>query len=346
MNRWLAGSDRPIPEPEILTESEETLWCTPSGQLAPGSETVFSLNQKRADALLARRKEETPSSELKQKVIRQTGCRIPEAAPAVRKLGELGRAGYTIERLLMESPGEVPLPALLFLPDQRKGKRPAILYLHEGGKAAEAGVGGQIEGLVTGGSVVLAVDLPGMGETAESRDGWASGYFGSYDSAMKALLVGRTLVGIRTRAALQAVSLLSGRAEVDTTRISGLAIGTAAVVLLHAAVMDDRLRIVGLAEMFVSYDAVVRHRIHRQVFESVVPGVLEHYDLPDLMAGLAPRRLSVIDAVDPLGHILRLDEAEKACASARGAYAARNAAKALRIIALRPGQRPTDQWAP
>ena len=30
----------------------------------------------------------------------------------------------------------------------------------------------------------------------------------------------------------------------------------------------------------------------------------------------------------------------------REAYAARNAGETLRIIALRPGQRPTDQWAP
>jgi hypothetical protein len=82
------------------------------------------------------------------------------------------------------------------------------------------------------------------------------------------------------------------------------------------------------------------------VFESVVPGALEHYDLPDLTASLAPRRVSIIDAVDPLGHVPRLAEAEKASVSAREAYGARNAGEALRIISLKPGQKLTDHWAP
>ena len=41
--------------------------------------------------------------------------------------------------------------------------------------------------------------------------------------------------------------------------------------------------------MLLSYDAVVNNPIHRQVFEDVVPGALEDFDVPDLVAAIAPR---------------------------------------------------------
>jgi hypothetical protein len=63
-----------------------------------------------------------------------------------------------------------------------------------------------------------------------------------------------------------------------------------------------------LEEMLVSYDAVVTHRIHRQMFEQIVPSALKYYDLPDLANSFAPRPVSIINAVNPLGQVLPAPE--------------------------------------
>jgi cephalosporin-C deacetylase-like acetyl esterase len=340
MSRWLAGSDREIAEPDIVPEREDTLWCTPSGQvsLQSGGETVFSLNLKQAERLLAQRKWPSSAEEIsafrdriRNSVVRLTAVQKTQAPTEVKRLGEIRRAGYRIERLIFESEAGIPLPSLLFVPDQIQSRNPAVLYVHEAGKSAEAGPGGEIEGLAKAGNVVMAIDLRGMGETAETKDNWASEFFPGYDSAMKALLIGKTLVGFRVQDIACAMDVLSARAEVDPARIAGFGRGSAAVPLLHAAVLDDRFKSLTFAEMLVSYEAVVRQRIHRRVFENTVRGVLELYDLPDLVACLAPRAVMIVGARDPLGVPLTLEETTQAFSRARDVFRMAGAEKLIRI---------------
>ncbi|MGB9605992.1 MAG: hypothetical protein ACPL88_08960, partial [Bryobacteraceae bacterium] len=80
-----------------------------------------------------------------------------------------------------------------------------------------------------------------------------------------------------------------------------------------------------------AWECVVRHRIHRGVFENVIFGVLKSYDLPDLAATLAPRKLWLIDAVNQLGQPMRPDEVH-------GLYAAALKAGNTRILRRQPEQ--------
>jgi len=340
MSRWLMGKEQDIVEPDIVPEREDTLWCTPSGQVSLQSEgeTVFSLNLKRAERLLAQRKWPSGPEEIsafrdriRNSVVGLTAVQKTQAPTQVKRFGEVRRAGYRIERLIFESETGIPVPSLLFVPDQIQGRNPAVLYVHEAGKSAEAGPGGEIEGLTRAGNIVMAIDMRGMGETAEAKDNWASEFFPGYDSAMKALLVGKTLVGLRVRDISCAMDVLSARAEVDPARIAGFGRGSAAVPLLHAAVLDDKFKSLTFAEMLVSYEAVVRHRIHRGVFENTVRGALEAYDLPDLVACLAPRAVVIVDARDPIGLALTLKEATQSFSRARDVFRMAGAEKLIQI---------------
>src|SRR5215510_14174071 len=98
-------------------------------------------------------------------VQRLTAFERPAGKPNARSFGEIARDGYRIEKLLIG--GDPEIPALLFKPDGPRPGRRTILYVHENGKAAEANVGGEIEELVRGGAMVLAIDLRGRGETRE-----------------------------------------------------------------------------------------------------------------------------------------------------------------------------------
>jgi cephalosporin-C deacetylase-like acetyl esterase len=301
-SRWLKGVDDHQPELEIQLATEEELRCTPTGQLATslGGETVFSLNQKRVEQLRGRR---ARLPEVRTYARTLSGFEPLQGTSPVRPYGAFTRPGYRAEKLVYESEPGILVPSLLFIPEGGSGPKPAVLYVNGAGKAAGMG---DIEPLVRSGLVVLAIDARGFGETQVSSERDPSRYFGDYASAMTALLIGRSLVGMRAQDVCRGVEVLAARPEVDRDKIYGFGRGAGAVPTLYAAALDNRIRRVALEEMLVSYESVTSHRIHRQVFEQVVPGALKHYDLPDLVASLASRGVLITSTVDALGQVRQL----------------------------------------
>jgi hypothetical protein len=88
------------------------------------------------------------------------------------------------------------------------------------------------------------------------------------------------------------------------------------VDLLHTAVIDSRLGAVVLDGSLVSFETVARASIHRDIFEAVVPGVLGRYDLPDLAAALAPRRVWLLNLRTPAGAPMFQKDVERTYAKA------------------------------
>ena len=124
----------------------------------------------------------------------------------------------------------------------------------------------------------------------------------------------------------------------------GFGKGTAAVDLLHAATVDGRIQGLLLEDGLVSYEAIARTPIHRRIFESVVPGVLGQYDLPDLVAAQAPRRVALRNVRSPLGNAVRLSEAGAAYRFAEESYAAAKATGRLTIGVRREGESVADAY--
>lgn len=319
-SRWLKGAEDTDPEPEVTIASESELWCTQTGQVATelGGETVVTLNQKRVEKLRPKRVEWSSRAELEayrkeiQKEARRlsgmaaTGKLTGGQAVPMSAFGVIERPGYRIEKLIYESEPGIKVPALLFIPKGPEGRKPAVVFVHGRGKAADAGAGGDIEQLVQAGNVVLSVDVRGMGETRQSGDDDFFRYFGIYESAMTGLLTGNPLVGMRALDVQRGVDLLAGRSDIDPERVSVFAKEKGAVPTLYAALLDTRIKKLVLEGMLVSYQAAVRHKIHRGLFEDVIVGVLKSFDLPDLVAAMSPRPVWIVNGTDPLGH--RIDE--------------------------------------
>jgi cephalosporin-C deacetylase-like acetyl esterase len=347
--RWLKGSEDPGDERPVIPEAETDLRCTESGQVSVslGGETVFSLNRKRVEQNQPARPQLTDAGAveslrkgLQPQLRRMVGFQLEEGAPGARPFGRIRRQGYWIEKLVYESDPGIIVPALLFVPEPGEHRGPAVIYVDGRGKSTGAEPGGDIEQLVHRGFVVLAVDTRGIGEMRathnpdEANDTYR--LFGDYGNAMEAFLIGRTLVGMRAQDVSRGVDLLTARAEVDANRIYGFGVGPGAVVLLHEASLDDRIKEVVLDEMLVSYHAVTSHRLHNGFYESLVPGALRVYDLPDLVVVLAPRPLWIVDATDPLGKRIGMEEVQKAYGRARESYHALAAEPALHIMSRRP----------
>ena len=313
--RWLKGVEDQEPEPEVVIATEEELFCTEAGQVTVslGGETVFTLNQKRA-AQLRPTGRPFATEELRRRVRSLTAYEGPKNALVVKPYGEIARAGYRIEKLTYESEPGIVIPALLFMPESGSARKPAVIYVHGRGKSAAAAAGGEMEQFVKAGLIVLAIDLRGLGETrsrnTEGNDDFPV-YFGDFESAMTALHIGRPLVGMQMTDVLRGVDLLAARSDVERTKIYGFGKDAGAIPLLHAAAMDDRIGKVALEGMLASYQTIIQQRIHRQIFEQVIPGVLRSYDLPDVIAALAPRQIWIVNGVNALGHQVKLTELKK-----------------------------------
>jgi cephalosporin-C deacetylase-like acetyl esterase len=349
MNRWLKGIDAPIEEAPMEFETEADLFCTSTGQVTTslGGETIFSISRTEAARVRPQRKTPATTNDLRsyQNDIRAQAQNLiafemPTGDLNTKSLGGSKRDGYRIEKLIYESAPGITIPGLLFLPDKAAGKLRPVLYLHEGGKAAEAAPGGEIESMVRAGAAVLAIDLRGMGETREELDRSDAffQYFGAFESAMTAMLVKETLVGLRAQDVVRAVDLLASRSDLDLQQLTAYASGGAAPVLLHAAVLEDRIKSVILKNMLVSYESVLMEKINRRIFENVVPGMLAAYDLPDLAAALAPRAVTIINPLNPRGQWMTTAAAEAQYTRAKTAFQLAGAASSFVIVEQKPMQ--------
>ncbi len=265
MSRWLLGKDQPIVEPAIVRLSEKEVQCTPEGQVMrlPGARSVYDLNEECENQLASQRTAAWKTGDRQQllaEVRRLAGIRrlddLPK--PRVETFGAVQRPGYRVEKRLLSLEEGLALPALLFLPEKPQAA-PAVLYLHEAGKAADASPGGPIPRLVEAGRVVLAVDLPGMGQT---RPNETEGDEGEKEKdANTAYLLGRSYVGLHAEAILISARYLKAQTTSGGQGAVELAaFGQPCVPALHAAALEPNLfASVKLTRGLVSWSSVIHH---------------------------------------------------------------------------------------
>ncbi len=295
LSKWVRGAEDTAPEIPVTSESEESLRCTRTGQVADSlqSETVYSLNRKRVPV-----RPTLPKEQLLERVRTRIAYAAPHGPLHIAKFGVQQRTGYRIAKLTYETEPGILIPALLFLPSTAHPGKPPVIYIHGRGKSADAAPGGDIEKLTLAGHTVLAIDPRGSGETAvlEPQDGQKyAGYFGDYSNTMKALLLGRTMVGMRAADIVRAIEVVAVETGVTPREVFAIGKESGGVPLLHAATLDERFRRVALQGALRSYREVVDSPLHRGIFDAVIPGVLHDYDLGDLVAALGPTRVRAFD---------------------------------------------------
>jgi cephalosporin-C deacetylase-like acetyl esterase len=294
MSKWLKGQEDDGVEPKFPLATETELQCTKTGQIATslGGESVFTLNQKRAAQLRAK----APKNVL-EAARKLSGYQPVAGAPAITRYGTLHKNGYRIEKFVYESEPGMWIPAALMVPEGGSGKRSAVIYVNGSGKASAAP---RMERWMEQGTIALAIDARGFGELAaetRSNEQW----FGDASSISAALLLGKTMAGMRALDIVRGVDLLAGRPDVDSGSIQGIGIGKGSVPLLYAAAFDDRIQSLELEGMLSSYQSIIDSRLHRNAFEQILPGVIRHFDLGDLVKAIAPRTVSVRGPVDAMG---------------------------------------------
>jgi hypothetical protein len=321
---------------EVDLLSAEEIQVTKTGQLATslGGETIFTLNRKESEKLISNlndsRKDlsnHLPKALNAAKEL--SGFREPSGDEVPVFSGRIKREGYSIEKYFLKGEGDYVIPYLLLIPDQPTKK--VILYLNPSGKSAEANPGGEMEWFVSNGFMVLAPDLIGTGEMSVSDfegDAFINGK--SHNIWYSAMLIGRSLVGVQAGDVIRLIQMLN---KMDANhKIYGVAKGEMTPVLIHAAAFNLSLERVALIEPVSSYRSIVMNRFYNSGFiYGSVPGALKAYDLSDLLASIAPRKLLLTGITDSLGKPAHADSIRDDMDVVKNSYRKSNATEQLTI---------------
>ena len=300
MRRWLLGVDQPVKEVDTPLRSEQELQCTPRGKvlLLPNERSVFDLNRELAQNLAPQHGEfQQKSAEEQRRAVREIiGLPLVLLPPGTRLVDPtdvIQRDGYRIEKFAFSQHSGFTVPTLCFVP---KGEvKDVCLYVHGLGKQADAGVGGPIEQRVKKGQVVIALDLPGIGETAgDAKDPLLGA---SWKEFYLAYLMGKSMVGVRAEALLTCLPYVAAYPDLKQPAVHLVGIGEASIPALHAAALQPgAFASVSLRDMPKSWNEVVGDRQPSNQLVNTIHGVLRLYDLPDLIRLCGEGRVTTDDA--------------------------------------------------
>lgn len=215
----------------------------------------------------------------------------PPCALEPKKLGEIQRDGYRIEKLIFQTRPGIWMTANAYVPD-RPGKLPALLAVHGHwpGAKQDPVVQARCIGPAKLGFFVLAVDAFGAGERGVGRE------LGEYHGEMVAATlfpVGLPLSGLQVYENMRAVDYLLTRPEVDPARIGITGASGGGNQTMYAGAWDNRFKAVVPVCSVGNYQAYLSAAC---CMCEVVPGALRFTEEWGVLALTAPRALMVVSA--------------------------------------------------
>jgi hypothetical protein len=308
LGRWLKADPKPVTaEPEVKAESDQDLWATATGS------TVVSLHS------------ETPFTLLKREAPRRTPLGLekvlaierPAADVRAKVLGHVAYPTVRVEALEVRSAPGVWVPAWLMLPEDRERSTPVLVCLDADGTEALWFQTEIDQVLPPKPPVICAADVRGVGtlepEFSPGRPGYARRHQNEENYAWGSLILGRPLLGQRVSDILALTAALRRHPALAGRPIRIAASQRLTVPALCAAVLDPNIQALYLAGGLVSFASVMETDSYSHPFSNFVPQFLSCTDLPELVAGLAPRLVTLAGAVDGNGSTLAQDDVRKAC---------------------------------
>jgi dienelactone hydrolase len=224
-------------------------------------------------------------------VFPKKGDLAPEVVSTVKK------DGYRIEKIVYQpSPGYYETGAL-YIPDNLKGKAPAILNVigHDQISFREQYYQVIITNLLKKGMIVFAIDPLGQGEHVQY-----------YDSALKFSAVGYSVLehvyfgnvcflsGANSAKyfiwdGIRAIDYLLTRPEVDPDRIGATGFSGGGTVSAYVAAYDDRVKVVVPCSWPTAYQALIQKKGVQDAETIYIGGLVQGITFEDLIEVRAPK---------------------------------------------------------
>jgi dienelactone hydrolase len=314
MYRWfnrVTGISDARTEPALAFEQDETLRCTPNGQVSElQARTVFSFTAERSRTL-ARQRPKLDGDGLRRAVA--TALRLPrrDGPPDYRILRPTPARRYPLPHATTYAVQTEPgIHALVYrLGPERHDARPpgeparAVLYVAHHSSDVELRDEALIRQLRAEepDAAFYTCDVRGIGESRPDTcgpDSFLDAYGSDYFYAIHSLMLDRPYVGQKTHDVLSVLDWLRscGHAEVHLA-----ALGWGTLPAVFAALLSDLVVQVTLKHNLTAYADVAESELYEWPLSSFVPGVLARFDLPDCYRDLEAKRLRQLEPHGPRG---------------------------------------------
>jgi cephalosporin-C deacetylase-like acetyl esterase len=317
--------DSAVPEfKQFRPQDADDLIATPTGQIstALNSKTVESLNRERAAGRIAAEPVIDSNAALtrfQERIradIRQTAAivALPGASPLAKVTKEEQRSGYRLQTLSLQMEPVFELTAIQAIQDG-PARKPAIVMLDEL-PVDRTAAGADFTSLANSGHNVIV--LQSRGTPIDAQNGQSTQFaLGPYMAVnLRAIIVGKTLVGMRADDVIGVVNWLASRSDIDQNSITIYGKAALGMVALHAAALDTRINRVMTENSLVSYRIALDAPLHRNLSEITIPGVLNHYDVSELLEAIAPRSVTLLNPADAIGQPMRADQVHERLSAA------------------------------
>ena len=236
------------------------------------------------------------------------GSSAPRGDLAPQVLETSQKDGYVQQKVEITSEPGVRLPLYVLTPESGQAPYPTVIALHGHGSGVQEVIGEpqseQIaehmrrcnhdygRQLAQQGFLVLAPEQRAFGERREMEDvTQAPGQSSCRQASMNAMMLGRTMIGMRVWDVMRIIDYArqTGLAKTDTLACVGLSGG--GTVTTFATAMDPRITAAVISGYFCTWQWSIMAMRHCE--DNYVPGILQHAEMADIGALIAPRPLLI-----------------------------------------------------
>lgn len=237
---------------------------------------------------------------------------------------------YRLEKVAFQSEAEIYVPCHVLIPRHVSPPYRAVIALSGHGSGGAAHILGRVRDestrqeelahiaahnydyahqLACRGFMVFVIEQRGFGERMETHPGMTFGdpmWRSSCRSlAFNALLVGRTLLGMRVWDVMRTLDYIETRSEETTGKVGCIGLSGGGTTTLYAAAVEPRITAAVVSGAFSSFRSSIMSTIHCDC--NYVPGILQYVEMADLAALIAPRALLIEagtdDPIFPVGEV-------------------------------------------
>lgn len=236
------------------------------------------------------------------------GFSAPRGDLEPQVLATAQKDGYVQQKVEISSERGVRLPVYILTPEIGQAPYPAVIALHGHGSGVQEVIGEpqseQIaehmrrcnhdygRQLAQQGFLVLAPEQRAFGERREMEDVvQAPGQSSCRQASMNAMLLGRTMIGMRVWDVMRIIDYAQQTGLVKTDTLACVGLSGGGTVTTFATAMDPRITTAVISGYFCTWEWSIMAMRHCE--DNYVPGILQHAEMADIGALIAPRPLLI-----------------------------------------------------
>jgi pimeloyl-ACP methyl ester carboxylesterase len=285
--KWFYQDDQPVKEPVATILQPAQLFCTTQGEVNASFpheltvqrhilQTAAALKDKRAQWL--RSVSEQAFADTLRLLL---GISRRREKVQTEYIGSVNHAAGPLEKYLLRCNNEPPLPFILVRASSPTQK--TLIFLHDNGKKFLLDSTAVIRSYLQKGYTVLLPDLRGTGETTDNPAFNQEKFYNKeYRNVISSLHLGKPLMGQRVTDLLLLADYLQTDTMLRNSSITVRSSGMTALVAMHAAAVDDRIRYLQADGFLSSFTEIIQQPLRKNWYSYVIPGVLRYYDISDL----------------------------------------------------------------